>query len=108
LGAGNYRATEVLEAIDYLLQRQPVGDIKVDGQWYSYGIYYGTMGMYQAQSLGAYGRRAWERWFPAVTRDLLARQKPNGSWDGGTAPYPTAMALQVLAIPYRYLPVYQR
>jgi len=108
--AGNYRATEVLEGIEFLLATEPVGtDRKIDDMgWYYYGGYYGTMGMYQAQSLGSFGKRAWDRWYSAFTADLLKRQEKDGSWKGKHEPYPTALALQILAIPYRYLPVYQR
>ncbi len=106
--AGNYKALEVSEGIEYLLQFQPVGEQKGEDQWYYYGAYYATMGIYQAQGLGAWGRKAWSRWYPAMTRDLLARQKPDGQWDSGYKPYPTAMALLILEIPCRYLPIYQR
>jgi hypothetical protein len=107
--AGNYKATEVLEGIEYLLQFKPVTERKFDDeQWFYYGGYYATMGMYQGQSLGSFGRKAWDQWFPAITRELLSRQKADGSWDGNSNPYPTAMALLMLALPYRYLPIYQR
>jgi len=106
--AGHYKATEVSEGIEYLLEFQPVGTKKGEDEWYYYGGYYATMGIYQAQGIGAWGRKAWAQWYPAMTRDLLAKQKPDGSWDSGYKPYPTAMALLILEIPCRYLPIYQR
>jgi hypothetical protein len=105
--AGNYKATEVSEGVEYLLQFQPVGEKKVD-EWYYYGGYYATMGLYQAQGIGAWGRKAWAQWYPAITRDLLTRQTADGAWDDHYKPYPTAAALLILEIPCRYLPIYQR
>lgn len=106
--AGNYRATEVTEGIEYILQHKPIGDKDAGKEHYYYGIYYCTMGLYQGQALGAFGKRTWAQYYPAVVKDLCARQKPNGLWEGGHAPYPNAMAVLCLSIPYRYLPIYQR
>lgn len=105
--AGNYKANEVSEGIEYLMTFQPVGEKKAEDFW-DYGSYYATMGMYQAQSLGAWGKKAWTQFYPAMTKLEISRQKPEGSWEGGQPPYPTAMALLVLEIPCRYLPIYQR
>lgn len=107
--AGNYRANEVTEGIDYIMQFKPVGEKEPENeQFYYYGIYYCTMGLYQGQALGAVGKRNWQKFYAAVVRDLCARQKPDGTWDGGNGSYPTAMAVLCLTIPYRYLPIYQR
>lgn len=106
--AGDARSAEVSQGVEYILQFKPVGEKKPEEEWYYYGSYYATMGLYQAQGLGAWGRRAWGRWYPAMTRDLLARQKGDGSWHGQYRPYPAAMALLILEIPCRYLPIYQR
>lgn len=107
--AGDYRANEVVEGIEYLLEFQPLGDKKMDQQeFYHYGLYYATMGVYQAQSLGANGRRWWGQWYPAVVKDLTARQQTDGRWKSGREAYDTAMAVLILTIPYRYLPIYQR
>ena len=97
------------EGVEYLLESEPVGKRKGDNkEFYWYGIYYSTMGIYQAQSIGTWGRNAWAQWYPAVTRHLISIQKPEGQWEGSHGLYPTAMGVVVLAIPYRYLPLYQR
>lgn len=107
--AGDYRANEVSEGIEYLLSFKPLGEKKMDQQeFYHYGLYYATMGIYQAQSLGSAGRGWWGRWYPAVVKDLIARQEADGRWKGGRETYETAMGVLVLTIPYRYLPIYQR
>lgn len=106
--AGNYRAKEVDQGVKYLLQYQPVGTRDNNGAFFFYGNYYASMGIYQAQSRGEAGRRAWNAWYPAITRTLISRQRADGGWDGGYDPYGTCMALLVLEIPYRYLPIYQR
>lgn len=105
--AGDYRAGEVKQGIAYLLTHKPVGQKKV-GQWYFYGHYYAGQGVYQSQSIGEWGRRAWAAWYPAITRELVGIQQQDGSWRGRYGQYATAMAVLVLAIPYRYLPIYQR
>ncbi len=106
--AGNYKATEISEGVDYILKFKPLGTQTTDQNFYYYGLYYSTMGIYQAQSIGAWGRKAWASWYPAVIKDLAATQKPEGKWDGPYDQFSTAMPLLILAIPCRYLPIYQR
>ncbi len=105
--AGNYKATEVSEGVEYLLQFRPLGTADPGGQFY-YGLYYATNGIYQAQGIGDWGRKAWTAWYPAVVRSLVATQRPEGKWDGDYDPFSTAVPLLILAIPCRYLPIYQR
>lgn len=107
--AGDYRASEVVEGIEYLMSFKPLTDKEVDNpEWRHYGMYYAAMGIYQAQSLGAQGKRWWATWYPAAVRDLLDRQQPDGHWKGNWEAYDTAMGILILTIPYRYLPIYQR
>jgi prenyltransferase beta subunit len=106
--AGNYKAAEVSEGVDYLLKFKPLGTQTVEEGFYAYGLYYATMGIYQAQSIGSWGRKAWSSWYPAVTRSLVATQQADGHWTGSHDQFPTATALLILAIPCRYLPIYQR
>ncbi len=107
--AGNYKATEVSEGVDYLMDFEPIGKKPhpKDGFYY-YGMYYATMGIYQAQSIGAWGRKAWQAFYPATVAGMVRDQKPDGRWEGDYEVYPTAMAALILDIPCRYLPIYQR
>lgn len=70
-----------------------------------YGHYYGVQAMYTV------GSPYWEPYFEEV-RDLLLRmQDEDGTWPNATGPGPafgTAMAVLILEIPYRYLPIFQR
>lgn len=71
---------------------------------YFYGHYYAVQAMYLA------GGEHWKEWWPAIREELLARQNSDGSWtdaQNGNA-YGTAMALIVLQMPKRYLPIFQR
>jgi len=71
---------------------------------YFYGHYYAVQAMYLA------GGEHWSEWWPAIRAELLELQQANGSWDdrhaGGA--YGTAMALIVLQMPKRYLPIFQK
>lgn len=71
-----------------------------------YGHYYAAQAFYQA------GDEYWDVYFP-VARDqliIMQGQGGEGAWNGdGVGPiYGTAMALTILQLPYKYLPIYQR
>ena len=71
------------------------------GGHYFYGHYYAAQAMFLA------GGEHWAAWYPAVRDELIARQGPDGSWTGEvSSEYCTAMALIVLQMPNRYLPVF--
>ncbi len=78
------------------------------GGWYFYGNYYATLACYQA------GARDWEKWWPVISGDLLKSQdRSSGAWKIGESQqygdaFGTGLALQILQIPNRYSPIYQR
>ena len=56
------------------------------------------------------GGEWWRTWWPAIRDDLVDQQTPAGGWldqQQGSA-YATAMALIILQMPKRYLPIFQR
>ena len=71
---------------------------------YYYGHYYAVQAMYLA------GGEHWQRWWPAIRQELMAKQASSGGWldhhAGGA--YATAMSLIILQMPKRYLPIFQR
>ncbi|MCX8037436.1 MAG: terpene cyclase/mutase family protein [Candidatus Sumerlaeia bacterium] len=70
-----------------------------DGQWEHYGLYYISAALYQI------GGETWEKNYPIIRERLVKSQKNDGSWGEN---YKTAMAVLTLAIPYHFLPIYQR
>ncbi|HEV3022027.1 MAG TPA: squalene--hopene cyclase [Pirellulales bacterium] len=73
------------------------------GQWEEYTCYY------QAQALFQGDPEAWEAWNQQQVRRLKAAQQSDGSFQSGFGPaYGTSMSLLVLALNYRYLPIYER
>ncbi|MFI4859816.1 MAG: prenyltransferase/squalene oxidase repeat-containing protein [Phycisphaerales bacterium JB063] len=71
-----------------------------------YGHYYAAQAFYQA------GDDYWDAYFPAARDQLINMQGQGGqgAWNGdGVGPvYGTALALTILQLPYKYLPIYQR
>lgn len=67
---------------------------------------------YCAQALFQVGGRSWKEYFNWVSGQLLKKQKPDGSWKTGlmerSSSVRTAMALIVLQLPYRFLPIHER
>ena len=85
----------------YLLRFNPPRDQNVSH--YFYGHYYAAQAMFLA------GDQYWRVWFPAVREELLAKQDPEGFWRGQAGnEYGTAMALIILQIPNRLLPIFQK
>ncbi len=106
--AGVYEDQSIERGLDYLVQNAfPRGGAFGGGfsqSHYFYGQYYAVQAMYLA------GGERWKAWWPAIREELLSRQNADGSWSDqqfGDA-YGTAMALIVLQMPKRYLPIFQR
>jgi hypothetical protein len=84
-------------------------DTKYDSkkEWFFYyGHYYAVQAMYQS------GDADFQAWYPKIASKLLSIQNSDGSWPQtpekiGPA-YTTSMAILILGVPYRYLPIYQR
>ncbi|MEE8170311.1 MAG: prenyltransferase/squalene oxidase repeat-containing protein [Phycisphaerae bacterium] len=99
--AGVYKGPAVRNGLAYLLEYLP-GDGRALGHYF-YGQYYATQAMYLA------GGDYWRQWWPAVRDDLIAKQAADGSWRGEAGhEYGAAMALIVLQIPNRLLPIFQK
>ena len=55
------------------------------------------------------GGERWARWYPAIRDELIARQRPDGSWMSSYGPeYASALCLMVLQMPENQLPIFQR
>jgi hypothetical protein len=107
--AGIYEDQSIERGLDYLVKAAAPGAGAGMGAGfmqahYFYGHYYAVQAMYLA------GGDRWKVWWPAIREELLSRQNPDGSWSDqqiGDA-YGTAMALIILQMPKRYLPIFQR
>ncbi len=99
--AGLYGTDEINRGLEYLLKSIPPQEQTVGH--YFYGHYYAAQAMFLA------GDDYWSRWWPAVRAELLARQEPEGFWRGQAGDeYGTAMALIILQMPKRLLPIFQK
>ena len=55
------------------------------------------------------GDTTWKRWWPAVRDELIDKQEADGFWRGQAGEeYGTAMALSILQVPKRLLPIFQK
>ena len=101
---GIYTGAEIEKGLAYLMKFKPGGQGRRRTGHYFYGHYYAAQAMFIA------GGNYWKQWWPAISKDLLAKQSTNdGSWSGqGGKEYGTSMACIILQIPNRYLPILQR
>lgn len=104
--AGIYKDDAIDRGLEYLIRTAaPDGGGPGSQTHYFYGHYYAVQAMYLA------GGERWARWWPAIRDELVARQDDGGSWSDyqqfGQA-YSTAMALIILQMPKRYLPIFQK
>jgi len=102
--AGVYQDRAIEAGLEYLHQTAMPGEVNRQRAHYFYGHYYAVQAMYLA------GGDRWSVWWPAVRQELVGQQRSDGSWeDRSVGPaYGTAMALIVLQMPKRYLPIFQR
>ncbi len=101
--SGVYDGNEVNAGIKYLQNHMPGRGENVTSGHYFYGNYYATQANFMA------GGDAWKKWWPAVRESTIRKQSSDGSWNGeASQQYATSMALIILQIPNRYLPILQK
>ncbi len=102
--AGVHEDESIEKGLNYLEEAATPGRGSVRQSHYYYGQYYAVQAMYMA------GGDRWTRWWPAIREELIHRQSSNGGWldhhVGGA--YASSMALIILQMPKRYLPIFQR
>jgi len=105
---GFYDDPMVKKGVEYLLR-----EFKEKGmEWWTYGNFYAAPALYMQ------GGEVWERYYDMVKRALLKRvvTRQDVSWwegrlegDREVGPiYVTAVNTMILAMPYHYIPLYQR
>jgi Squalene-hopene cyclase C-terminal domain len=101
--AGVFDGDNIVRGLKYLVPFNPAQggqEIQTEGHYY-YGNYYAVQAMFLA------GGDYWANWYPAIRDQLIAKQDTEGSWQGDASKdYATSMALIILQMPNRYLPVF--
>lgn len=104
--AGRYDDPLARKALAYVEQRlRPgrLGGIDAAGHYF-------YAHLYMAQVMYLAGEEKWQDYCPEMYKALVRQQNGDGSWDGdyvGSA-YGTAVALVILQLPYKHLPIMQR
>ena len=104
--AGEYESKLAEDTMNYVWESFKANGNDWNGA-FGHGFYahlYASQAFYQA------GDEYWDTYFPRARDSLLARQLSDGSWmgDGIGNTYGTAIALTILQLPYKFLPIYQR
>lgn len=102
--AGIYEDNAIERGLTYLRVNALPGQTAPSRAHYFYGHYYAVQAMYLA------GGEHWARWWPAIRQELISAQLDDGTWDDRSVGpgYGTAMALIILQMPKRYLPIFQK
>jgi len=98
---GQYDDPLVAGGSEYLFDKNKPG-----GQWWTYGCNYAAPAQYMI------GGATWKRWYGLMRDELLRTVRRDGEqchWDGEVGPvYCTAAHVTILAMPWHYIPLYQR
>jgi hypothetical protein len=103
--AGIFEGDDLKRGLEYVRRFRPNSPQANAGAamgHYFYGHYYAVQSMFLA------GGEYWAEWYPAIRDELIGRQDAvTGAWTGEiNEDYCTAVALIVLQMPNRYLPVF--
>ncbi len=98
---GQYEDPLIPTGSQYLFDKSKAG-----GQWWTYGCNYASPAQYRI------GGATWKRWYGLMRDELLRTAKREGDlsyWNGEVGPvYCTAVHTTILAMPWHYIPLYQR
>lgn len=102
--AGEYESPLAEECMEYVY-----GQFKNRKSGFQSGHYF-YLNLYASQAFYQAGDDYWNAYFPGQRDSLIKSQTSNGSWNGdGVGPvFGTSVALIVMQLPYKYLPIYQR
>ncbi len=104
--AGEYEHPVGQRSMEYIRNLMRDADnTRVFRGHYSYSIFYASQAMYLSAN-----EDDWAWFYPMLQNDLLDTQQDNGSWEGDFVgpTYGTATAVTALALPYGYVPIFQR
>jgi hypothetical protein len=110
-GAGVYEDPLIDRGLDFLLKRMESYNLSFQSHYFFYyGNYYAVQAFYMA------GGKRWNRYYDHIKEYLLNRQVLRegdryGAWTCEVGPgtnFGTAVATLILAIPYQYLPIFQK
>jgi hypothetical protein len=105
--AGQYDNPRAKRALEFVKQHLSPGRERSS---HYYGHYYYAH-LYMAQVMYLAGEDHWREYYPAMRQVLIGKQNADdGSWDGDHVgrTYGTAVALIILQLPYKHLPIVQR
>ena len=103
--AGQFDSAIATDCLKYVWDQFRANDEWNKGGGHAfYAHLYASQGFYMA------GDQYWDAYFPKTRDQLIAMQAPDGSWngDGIGQIYGTSIAVIILQLPYKYLPVFQR
>lgn len=104
--AGEYDNPNALRALRYV--EDVLSPRQLNAQRYFGHYYYAHL--YMAQVMYISGEAKWAGYYPGIRDVLISRQASDGSWTGDQVGpvYGTAVALLILQLPYKNLPIMQR
>lgn len=105
--AGQYDSDLAKACLDYVSKRFA----QQKNQWSKGGGHDFYTHLYASQSFYQSGDKLWDDYFPQARDQMLGLQNQSaGSWEGdGIGPvYGTSIALTILQLPFKFLPIYQR
>jgi hypothetical protein len=98
---GQYDDPLVAAGSEYLFDKS-----RPNQQWWTYGCNYAAPAQYMI------GGTTWKRWYALMKDELLRTVRREGDlcyWNGDVGPvYCTAVHMTILAMPWHYIPLYQR
>ncbi len=105
--AGEYESPLAKDCLKYVFgQFQKQTKAEFGNEW-GHGFY---LHLYASQSFYQAGDTYWDAYFPPVRDYLIKSQSQDGHWDGNEVgpAFGTSVALIILQLPYKFLPIYQR
>lgn len=100
LMAGQYDAKETKKAIEYVKGNLSKGSTQGHDFYTNF---------YASQAMLQVGGKPWEDYYSSLRNRLITSQGSNGAWSGDVgATYCTSIAVMILALPYNYMPIFQK